>query len=210
MTNNIGILLSTAYFAPLEYFAHIVNAGEIFVEREEHYVKQTYRNRCKIYTANGIQSLTIPVIKVNGNHTKIRDIEISYAEKWQMIHWRALNAAYSHSPFFLYFQDEIKPFFFNEYKYLFDYNWRILTILLDIIGCNIEMRFTESYNKKPESGIIDMRNEFSPKKESSLKHRSYRQVFAEKHGFIPNLSILDLIFNLGPESLAYLKQFKQS
>ncbi len=205
-----GILLSTAYLGPIEYFAYLVDSDKIYIEKEEHYIKQTYRNRCKIYTANGIQALTIPVIKVNGNHTKIKDVQISNAEKWQMLHWRAITAAYSHSPYFLYYKDEFEPYFFNQFKYLWDFNNQLLNTVLEILDIIAEIIYTDSYSDKVENGILNFRNEFSPKKESSIKFTPYTQVFAEKFGFIPNLSILDLIFDQGPESLQYLKQIKLS
>lgn len=205
MEKTTGILLSSAYFGPIEYFAHLVNAHEIYIEKEEHYFKQTYRNRCKIYTANGMQALTIPVIKVNGNHTKMRDVQISNAEKWQLLHWRTITAAYNHSPYFLYYKDEIEPFYFNQYKYLFDFNNQQLNTILKILDIDVEINYTDSYSKKTETRMLDLRNKLNPKKESSTHFNPYTQVFTEKFGFIPNLSILDLIFNEGPQSLSYLQ-----
>jgi len=208
MKESSSILMSTAYLGPVEYFAHIIHSDDVYFEKEEHYIKQTYRNRCLIYTANGTQSLTIPVIKVNGNRTKIEDIEISYTEKWQLIHWRAISSAYSNSPYFLFYKDELEPFYFEKHKYLLDFNSKILETILKILECDIEIKFTELYSEKIKKGLIDLRNEINPKKESKIQFSTYIQVFGEKFEFIPNLSIIDLIFNIGPESLQYLNQIK--
>ncbi len=199
-----AILFSTAYLGPIEYFTYIINCDSILIEKEEHYIKQTYRNRCVIYTANGVQSLTIPVIKVNGNRTKIKDIKISYAEKWQLIHWRAISSAYSNSPYFLYYRDELEQFYFEKHKYLLDYNNRLFETILKILEWDIEIKFTQLYYEKIEKGMVDLRNEINPKKELKIQFNPYTQVFAEKFGFVSNLSIIDLIFNLGPESNEYL------
>jgi hypothetical protein len=205
MKESSAILISTAYLAPVEYFARIIHTDDVYIEKEEHYIKQTYRNRCLICTANGIQPLIIPVIKVNGNRTKIKDMEISCAEKWQLNHWRAITSAYSNSPYFLYYKDELEPFFFNKYKYLLDFNTKLLTTVMEILDFDFEMHFTKSYSGNAENGITDLRNEISPKRKTLIQFYPYTQVFSAKFGFLPNLSIVDLIFNLGPESMKYLQ-----
>lgn len=205
MSDLKKILLSSAYLAPVEYYGCIVNADKLIIEHEEHYIKQTYRNRCLIATANEIQALTIPVIKVNGNRTKVKDIQISYAEKWQMIHWRAILSAYSHSPYLLYYKDLLEPYYFNKFKYLFDFNYQLMEEILNVLEVEIKIIATESFEMKPESGCLDLRKTYHPKIKSSKNFPPYIQVFAEKFDFLPNLSIIDLLFNEGPSAVDYLK-----
>lgn len=206
MAELMKILLSTSYLGPVEYFASIVNAEEIIIEKQEHYIKQTFRNRCLISTTNGMQSLTIPVIKVNGNRTQIKDVQIAYFEKWQMNHWRTIESAYSNAPYFLFYQDAIFPYYQKKFKYLFDFNYELLQIILGFLKVEVALSFTEEYQLPINKDVLDLRNTFSPKNESGLSFPRYIQVFEEKHGFMENLSILDLLFNEGPEALSYLKE----
>lgn len=206
ITDLKKILLSTAYLAPIEYYGSIVNADNVTIEQEEHYVKQTYRNRCMIATANRIQVLTIPVIKVDGNHTKIKDVQITYAEKWQMIHWRAILSAYSHSPYFLYYKNLLEPFYFKKFKYLFDLNFQLQEEILNILEVEKKIIFTESFEVNTGNESLDLRNSFQPKIKSPKNFPPYIQVFAEKFDFFPNLSIIDLLFNEGPAAIDYLKK----
>ncbi|MCD4746175.1 MAG: WbqC family protein [Bacteroidales bacterium] len=205
----MSILLSTAYLAPIEYYYHIAKFSEGFIEKYENYIKQTYRNRCLIYSANGMQRLSIPVIKVDGNHTCIKDIQISYFENWQKIHWKSIESAYNSSPFFLYYQDDIKPFHFKKYKFLIDFNQDILNVILKLIGIKTIVKYTSAYQKE-SSGIPDLRNKIKPGKKIYDNNKlniipHYTQVFEAKYGFIPNLSIIDLLFNEGPNTKEYLQ-----
>jgi len=196
------IIVSTSYFPPIAYFAALFKAREIFIDLEETYTKQTCRNHTCIYGPNGKQSLSIPVNKPGGNHTKTRDILISYALPWQRTHWRAIEAAYNNSPFFLYYKDYFIPFFDKEYEFLADYNWEILETLFRLLRISREIRLPESYVKKTE-GMLDLRNALTAK-HAEFNNPPYTQTFSERFGFIPNLSILDLLFNLGPETPDYL------
>ncbi|NOX48039.1 MAG: WbqC family protein [Chlorobi bacterium] len=200
-------VFSTAYLAPIEYFATLIKYQEIFVEQGEHYVKQTYRNRCLIYTANGLFPLSIPVKKVNGNHTKVKDVEISYFENWQRHHWRSIVSAYNQSPFFLYYRDDLEGFYSRQFKYLLDFNTQLIKVLLDALGLEKELAIPEKYIENNDPDYLDLRNQFDPKKKNAnVRFPKYIQVFAEKHGFIPNLSIIDLLFNEGPNALGYLTE----
>jgi hypothetical protein len=190
------IVFSTAYLPPIEYFSCLNKYKTILIDVFENYIKQTYRNRCSIYTANGKLTLSIPVKKVDGNHTRVKDIEIDYSQPWQKLHWRAIESAYNSSPFFLYYRDDLKPFYHKKYKFLSDLNNEMLAILCKLIGIKTEIYFSERYIE-PSLHLIDFRDAFSPKKKSSLVHNRYKQVFDDKYSFIPNLSIIDLLFNEG-------------
>jgi len=200
-----NILLPTVYLPPIEYFAYLVNSDETQIEIQETYPKQTYRNRCKIITANGTLSLSIPVTKIHGNNTRTKDIQISYIEDWQKNHWRAIESAYNASPFFMYFKDELQEFYKANYQSLAEFNFSLLKQLLNFMGYKKEITFTEEYTKKTNK-IIDLRSNFNPKKESSFLCPKYFQVFENKHGFQNNLSIIDLLFNEGPNTLNYLTE----
>ncbi len=207
MNHNPFVVLSTAYLGPVEYFAYIINAKRILIEQEETYLKQTYRNRCVIDSSEDKLVLSIPVVKVNGNHTKIKDIRISNDEKWQLIHWRAITSSYNHSPFFLYYKDELEPFFLNKFNFLLDYNQRLLSTLLKFISHDVSIDFTSKFEKPESNGNADLRYSIRPKIKPVCEFPRYPQVFENKHGFIPNLSIIDLLFNLGPDAKEYLNQF---
>ena len=200
-----SIILSSFYLPPIEYFARILNTDSFKVELHENYVKQTYRNRCHIFTANGLLALSIPVHKTTGNHTLISDIEISYMDNWQAKHWRAIESAYNKSPFFLYYQDDLKNFYTKTWKYLWEFNTALTQYLLKKLKLNSTVNFTEDF--VPIIDIEkDLRYSIHPKEESKhVLFPNYYQVFETKYNFIPNLSIIDLLFNEGPESLQYLK-----
>ena len=203
------ILLSTTYLGAASYFAEIATADGIGVEAFETYPKQTYRNRCRIVTANGLLSLTIPVVKVNGNHTLLKDIEISYHTKWQQLHWRAITAAYRHSPYFMFYEDALKPFYERRYQSLLEFNQELSKTVLNLAGINKALTLTEAYEKSVSKEITDLRNAFSPKMPFEKKLPTYIQVFEERNGFQQDLSIVDVLLNLGPETAAYLKSITE-
>jgi len=197
------IIVSISFLPPIGYIAALMKAGEVVIELDETYPKQTCRNRADIYGPNGKQTLIVPVSKLRGNHTRTRDIRISYALPWYKIHRRSIEAAYRNSPFFLYYQDYFLPFFEKKYEFLVDFDSEILETLFRVLQISKEIRFTESYLKQPE-GLLDLRQDLTAKHATAICP-PYTQTFAEKHGFIPNLSIIDLLFNVGPETLDYLK-----
>ena len=208
-SKNRDILLSTAYLPPVLYFAHIAKARTVYLEKKETYIKQTYRNRCEIYSANGKLRLSIPVIRVNGNHTKTNDILISHRENWPSEHWRALESAYNSSPYFLYYKDALVPYFNDRATSLFEYNTRLLNTILELLELYPEIRFTETYSQADDD-LVDLRNTISPDISVGKDHfPEYQQVFSEKSGFLHNLSILDLLFNEGPGALEYLNSVKR-
>jgi len=201
-------LLSTAYLPPIEYFAFILQSGVCKIENHEHYIKQSYRNRCNIITANGLLNLSIPVNKVDGNHTLIKDIRISYLSNWQSNHWRAIESAYNKSPFFLYYRDELEKFYKQSYELLIDYNTELLRFILKKLGISSVINFTDDFLPIDQSEN-DERYSIHPKlSKGNVIYPHYYQVFEEKNGFIPNVSIVDLLFNEGPESKYYLECLK--
>ena len=196
MLNNP--LLPSAYLAPISYYAILLQHKNCKIEIHEHFVKQSIRNRCEIYGANGKLQLTIPKVRRGSSKTIIKEIKISYKVNWQKLHWNAIKSAYNSSPFFEYYKDEIEPFFKKKESNLFDFNNKLQNVILELLQEDKCSDFTTSYLHKTE--FSDLRN-YDFFLESASK---YNQVFMEKHNFIPNLSILDLLFNLGPESSDYL------
>lgn len=197
------ILLSIAYFPPIEYIALFLQKNEIFIENNEHYQKQSYRNRMWILSANGIQSLTIP-IQHHAKKMAIQEVEIDYTTAWQRLHWKAITAAYNNSPFFFYFQDFFYPFYHQKIKYLFDYNQQLLEVILSLLRIEKKLYFTSKYVKNDDN-FLDYRNLIHPKKSKQPDYpfvptKSYYQVFESKFGFTPSLSILDLLCNKGNEA----------
>ncbi len=203
------MLVSTAYFPPILYYAWLHQNKKVQVEQFETFPKQTYRNRCVILTANGLQSLSVPVIKPFGKKTLTRDIKIAYDEAWQQLHWRAIKTAYNSSPFLLYYQDDLAAFFKQKHIFLLDLNEAIIRLINNLMEWNIEVtRTTDFVHPHELSAQEDKRFSLSPKEDQKLGLAPYIQVFSEQYPFYENLSILDLIFNLGPEAESYLMQIK--
>lgn len=205
-------LLSTTYFGPVQWYQKL-NAGHtVYIEACETYAKQTFRNRCVIATANGTQALTVPVERpadIELNRCPIRDLRISDHGRWRQLHWNALQSAYSESPFFEYYADDLRPFFERHYDYLFDYNMAIIETMCELLDVRPDIRLTCDYVPSAflHPGIIDYREVITPKHpadDPDFTPRPYYQVFASRTGFIPNISILDLLFNMGPEGVFWL------
>lgn len=194
------ILFATSYLPPICYMAQVIRTDEIIIEAWETYTKQTCRNHCNIYGPNGRQTLSIPVKKVNGNHTLTRDIRISYDQAWHVNHWRSITAAYNNSPFFLYYEDLFAPLFKKQFDFLIDYNQRLLESVLKSLKINIPVQFSTEFSQEGNGS----KKEWLVSKKCNFINQVYHQVFSDKAGFIPNLSIIDLLFNLGPESYGYL------
>jgi hypothetical protein len=201
------VLLSTAYFPPVYYFSKIVNSSRILLESDENFLKQTYRNRCVILGANGPLSLTVPVIHGEDPKINIKEVAISYQNNWQTVHFRAIESAYRNSAYYDYYIHDLIPIFKNRCANLLQFNNQILNICLELIGCTIPVEHTTKFEKE---SLNDYRYNISPKIElTRIEFPEYHQVFIEKYGFTANLSILDLIFNAGPESLEVLKALKE-
>lgn len=204
------IILSSAYLAPVEYYTKLYAYDRIYVERFDHYVKQTYRNRCVIASASGPLALTIPTGKSDELKCRMKDVRISDHGNWRHVHWNAFVASYKHSPFFDYYADEFHIFFERKYGFLYDFNWELCQWVCGQIDLQPCMMPTGAYDAEPENRE-DFRELIHPKKpyadcDARFVPKPYYQVFDAQTGFLPNLSIVDLLFNMGPESLIVLRE----
>lgn len=183
----------TAYFGNIEYFRELVEAKNPVLETKEHFVKQTLRTRCDILTANGILQLTVPVIRHLGSKTPMDEVSISYQNDWRKIHWKAIESAYSSSPYFDYYGIEVEELIFQDESNLVKFNQSIMDKILSWLDLDLNISYSDRYIE--EAIVVDHRsNDFSLFKQM----KPYKQVFAKENEFIPNLSILDVIFCEGP------------
>ena len=198
--------LSTAYLAPVEYYMLLSDADKILLEQHDFFVKQTYRNRCTIATANGVMDLIIPVEKSASNKTLIKDIRISDHGNWKINHWKAILSAYQSSPFFEYYADDLVYCYEKQWDFLWDFNLVLQEKMLILLDIHPEINLTDKYQADYHNEYIDLREAIHPKKENVITDlHSYYQVFSQKFGFQKNLSIIDLLFNMGNESILILK-----
>ncbi len=205
-------LLQTTYFGPIQWYQKLYRYDQTLIEQYDSYQKQTYRNRCVIATANGLQTLTVPVEhsvnsqELSANSPKVKDLRISDHNQWRRIHWNTLQSAYSESPFFDYYADDIRPFFEKRYEFLIDFNEAIRQTVCDLLDIHPNVSYTSDFSLQP-SAIDDYReviNAKHPQADADFQPRRYWQVFEDRHGFQANLSILDLLFNMGNEAVFYL------
>ncbi|MFN8209268.1 MAG: WbqC family protein [Bacteroidales bacterium] len=203
-------LLSTAYLGPIRYFSKFVLHKAVFIEGHENYSKQSYRNRCTILTSNGPYNLSIPVKYSNNPKTSIGEVLLDYDTNWNKIHWQAIISAYRNSPFFEYYSDELEPFYSRKYEKLFDFNQELTTCVLRQMGIETAIMLTSSWESTPVA-VDDYRNDIHPKPHKNkgdqhFREIPYTQVFQSKFGFVSGLSVLDLLFNAGPEASVLLEQ----
>lgn len=201
------VLLHPSYFPSTANFVAIAHADEVVWEIQDNFTKQTYRNRCYIYGSNGKLSLNVPVVHSQKNRQNYQDVKIFNEDNWQAIHWKSLLSAYSTSPFFEFYRDELQPLFETEFDYLMELNIKSFEAICDCLQLEIKISKTEIFQKSYAS-TDDYRFLINAKKEYKQNFEPYVQVFVDKHGFFPNLSILDLLFNEGPNSSNYLKAQK--
>ena len=208
--NESNIILSTAYFGPIQYFFRFTQNQKVLIEQFDSYSKQTYRNRCVIASSAGTLLLSIPIKQNRNNKTLVKDVRIDYDTNWQKIHLRGIISCYNASPFFEFLRDEIEPFYKKKYDFLIDLNMESTLVILDLLGLeNKPLLTTGYYTYKNIPDIQDMRDIISPKKrwmeDNNFSPRAYHQNYIDKLGFLPNLSILDLLFNTGSEAVRILR-----
>lgn len=199
----MDILIHPTYFPSVSHVAAMVQAESITFEMEDNFQKQTNRNRMYIYSPNGLQLLNIPVKHSKDRHQKTKDIKIEDAFDWQKQHFKSLEAAYRTSPFFEYFEDDLAPIFQKKHTFLMDLNFEAMEIVSNCLGFDFRYKKTEEYFHEALN-FSDFRALANGKKDT-YKFDSYTQVFEEKHGYLNNLSILDLLFNEGRYAMEYLK-----
>lgn len=208
-------LLQTTYFGPVQWYQKLKRYDHCVIEQYDSYQKQTYRNRCVIATANGLQALTVPVdhSPLTIDHVQCKDLRISDHNQWRRVHWNALQSAYSESPFFEYYADDIRPFFEQKYEFLIDFNEAIRQKMCELLDIDTSVSYSSGFMvqgsgfRVQDSGFKDFREVIHakhPQDDPEFQPRSYWQVFQHRYGFQPNLSILDLLFCMGPEAVFYL------
>jgi hypothetical protein len=199
-----GALFPLFYLPPIEYFSKmLIHKENIILENAENFVKQSYRNRATIHSPNGKLDLTVPVLKGSKSHTKVKDVRISYDFLWQRLHLMGLQTSYRSSAYFEYYEDDFNVFYEKKWTFLFDYNEEMLHLLLKFLKLKIEFKYTDEF-EKTYPDLADFRDSIHPKRNSLDNFKPYFQVFEDRNGFLPNLSILDLLFSQGPQSLKYL------
>lgn len=208
MSNSpLRAVLSAAYFPPVEYFMAAAMTGDILIETCDSYQKQTYRNRCRIYACDGVLSLTVPVSLPSGSRDAGSAV-VDYSKPWLQQHERAMVSAYRTSAFFEYYQDDLFPILESRPGRLIDLDSRIVVRLMDLLGLRCRIAFTDEYIPDYGPGYLDLRNAIHPKKAVSEifrdRFKPYYQVFSDRFGFIPGLSVLDLLFNEGPNAISFL------
>lgn len=195
-------LLQTTYFGPVQWYQKLYRFDRCLIEQCDSYQKQTFRNRCVIATANGPQALTVPV--EHNDAQLVKDLRISDHNQWRRVHWNALQSAYSESPFFEYYADDIRPFFERKYTFLVDFNEEIRQKVCELADIQPCVDYTTDYQPTHDYDFRDVIHSKRPQPDADFSPRPYWQVFQHRYGFQPNLSILDLLFCMGPETVFYL------
>lgn len=197
------VILPIAYLGNLQYFSHLCR-GNCIIDIHEHYIKQSWRNRCSILTAGGPVSLTVQVVHGSTPGIPVCDIRIDYSKRWQHQHWGSIVSAYKKSPYFDHYADVLAPFYVKRYDFLVDYNLELTRKLLELLRIDEEPLISEYYLTASDKDI-DLRTTLSPKPHFNRPDRQFRdvpyyQVFSEKFPYVPNLSVIDLLFCEGPQA----------
>ncbi len=199
------LCIETAYLPPIQYLCKWVDRDEVYLEAAEHYQKGSYRNRCYLAGSHGPLCLSIPLKKGKNQGQSIREVQIDNSTSWNKHHWRSIQTCYGKAPFFDHYAATLQPLYHSPPRFLFDWNLRLLYWLKEQFALQTEIKWTDSYRKQLPTGWLDLRNSISPKahrnkSDPDFHPQPYPQLFSDKLGFLPNLSTLDLLFCLGPES----------
>lgn len=210
MPQHDTILLELQYLPPVQYWAKLVQYPNVWLERSEHYVKGSYRNRCHIAGVNGPLRLSIPLQKGKNEQQSIQEVAIAYETPWNSQHWTSIRSAYGNAPFWDFYADELEPVFKDKKSLLFDYNRALFSTIKDLLQIDTNISFTDTYHSPSPPNVLDFRNAIHPKPrrakpDADFMAIPYPQVFEEKHGFLENLSVLDLLFCCGPEAVLKLE-----
>ena len=200
----MSILIHPTYFPSIANFVAIINSKQVTFEVCDNYQKQTYRNRMFIAGPNGKLPLTVPVIYSQNNRPLYKDVEISYDSNWQDLHWKSIQTAYSSSPFFEFYEDDLKPLFKLNTTNLMTFNFKCFDVILECLQLDLKYN-TSTHYRKDYNNLEDFRYLVDNRKETCQPFQPYIQVFNDKYSFLPNLSILDLICNEGPNAIMYLE-----
>ncbi len=203
-------LFETQYFPPVQYFSLLIQADEVMIEAKEHYQKRSYRNRCHLAGPNGPIRLSVPLLRGKNEQMPISEVQVAYRRPWYGEHWHSIRTAYGKAPFFEFYAEELRPLLYARPARLFDLNTELLRKLMELLQIDRPLHFTENYSAAGESGVIDCREAAHPKHPArAFRAAAYPQVFEDRHGFLPNLSILDLLFCTGPQAALLLQQFAE-
>lgn len=201
-----SVLLELHYLPSVPYFAALARAGKCVIEQHENYQKGSYRNRCVIAGSNGTLRLSIPLEKGKNEQTPIREVRIHNGEQWQRQHWESIRSGYGRAPYFDYYGDILAPFYFKKYEFLFDFNLDLFQAVLPLTGLRTPILLSEAWETSVPAQVSDQRNRLWPNDEApaGFQPKKYAQVFEDRYGFTPNLSIIDLLFCAGPRTLAVI------
>lgn len=204
-------IIELHYLPSIQYFTKLLRYSVIVLEQEENFQKGTYRNRCILASANGPLLLSIPLDKGKNQQQNIRQVSISYQAPWQKQHWKSIQSAYGRSPFFEYYADEFQPFYQQHYSTLFEWNLQLLEKLIELLQLPVQLEYSSAFSLLPPPDCVDLRNNIQAKSSRQKEDphffaRPYPQAFLEKSGFLPNLSILDLLFCAGPQAIQILEE----
>ncbi|MFP4846451.1 WbqC family protein [Winogradskyella sp. PE311] len=202
----MNCLIHPTYFPNIAHFVAMVNSSIVYLEVCDNYQKQSFRNRTEIYSANGKLALTVPVSYTQKNRQLYKDVKIANKDNWQLLHLKSLQSAYRMSPFFEYYIDDLLPLFEKRFNFILDLNISCLEVLLESLQINITTVDTLVFESETSNKVDD--RTMVKRNYKATNFETYTQVFSKKHGFISNLSILDLLFNEGPNSELYLKKQK--